>query len=77
MARAGYDVAEVPVFFRRLAANLPRLVNAGPTHPAMSTRYVAISKAVAELRSKIAAGAPLVPDVGRKPAKAAALARED
>ena len=77
MARAGYDVAEVPVFFRRLAANLPRLVNAGPTHPAMSTRYVAISKAAAELRRKIAAGAPLVPDVGRNPSKAAALARED
>jgi predicted Zn-dependent protease len=64
MARAGYDVGAAPPFFRRLAANFPRLVNAGPTHPSSSYRYVAMTKAVTEIRGRIAKGTALMPPTG-------------
>jgi len=61
MARAGYDIAHAPKFWRRMAANFPRMQGPARTHPATSYRFVAMRKAVAEINLKLASGAALMP----------------
>jgi PDZ domain/Peptidase family M48 len=61
MARSGYDIAYAPRFWRRMAANFPRMQASARTHPATSYRFVAMRKAVAEINAKQASGRPLMP----------------
>jgi hypothetical protein len=70
VARAGYDIAAAPQFWRRIAANFPQMMSQAATHPATSYRYVAMTKAVDEIRAKLASGGPLMP--GTTPALARA-----
>lgn len=70
MARAGFDIREAPKFWRRIAANFPSMLASARTHPATSQRFVAMTKAVAEINAKRAAGAPLVPGDEAKLARA-------
>jgi hypothetical protein len=70
MARAGYDIAEAPQFWRRIAANFPHMMAQAATHPGTSYRYVALTKAVEEIRVKLASGAPLMPGTAPELARA-------
>ena len=62
-ARAGYDIADAPSFWRRLADAYPPGVLNGysANHPALAQRLAAIDKAGAEIKSKRAGKRPLVP----------------
>jgi hypothetical protein len=62
-ARAGYDVAEAPAFWRRLAETYPPSVLNGysANHPALPQRLAAVDKALAEVKTKRAAKRPLAP----------------
>jgi predicted Zn-dependent protease len=71
MARAAYDIAEAPQFWRRIAANFPHMMAQAATHPGTSYRYVAMTKAVDEIKSKLAAGGPLMPGLAPALARAA------
>ena len=61
MARGGYDVSEGPAFFRRVAANFPQMISLSSSHPATPYRYVALTKAVEEIKAKIASRVALMP----------------
>ncbi len=63
MAWAGYDIDRAPRCWRRLAAHLPGATGSAASHPATPYRYLVMKQAVEEIRSKIAAGRPLVPDL--------------
>ena len=69
MARSGYDIAHAPKFWRRMAANFPRMQSSARTHPATSYRYLAMRNAVAEINGKVASGLSLMPDSQPKIAK--------
>ena len=62
-ARAGYDIADAPSFWRRLAEAYPPSVLNGysANHPALAQRLAAVDKASAEIKSKRAGKRPLVP----------------
>ncbi|QJE00868.1 M48 family metalloprotease [Massilia forsythiae] len=62
-ARAGYDVADAPAFWRRLAeAAPPTVLNGyGANHPALPARLAAVDKALGEIRSKRSGKKTLVP----------------
>jgi predicted Zn-dependent protease len=62
-ARAGYDIADAPSFWRRLAEAYPPGVLNGysANHPALAQRLAAIDKASAEIKTKRAAKRRLVP----------------
>lgn len=70
MALAGQDIGDAPKFWRRMAALNPGSINAGhsSSHPATAYRMVALEEAAKEIRQKIARGAPLVPEMKKKPA---------
>jgi hypothetical protein len=62
-ARAGYDVADAPAFWKRLADTYPPTVLNGysANHPVLGPRLAAVDKAVAEVKAKRAAKKPLAP----------------
>lgn len=62
MARAGYDIAKAPDFWRRMGAANPKSVTITTTHPATPERFVALKAAVAEIEAKKAKGEPLRPN---------------
>ncbi|MEW5862150.1 MAG: M48 family metallopeptidase [Pseudomonadota bacterium] len=65
-ARAGYDVARAPNFWRRMAAAAPGAIGRqgfAATHPSTPERFVALEKTVAEIRAKQAAGRDLAPEI--------------
>jgi beta-barrel assembly-enhancing protease len=64
-ARAGYDVARAPGYWRRLAREYPGLVSddASFTHTGTATRAAALAHTVAEIQRKQSAGLPLLPDM--------------
>jgi len=62
-ARAGYDVAEAPAFWRRLAEAYPASVLNGYTanHPALPARMAAVERALNEVKSKRSGKKALMP----------------
>lgn len=70
MARSGYKIGHAPRFWRRMAANFPRMQGQARTHPATSYRFVAMRKAVAEINAKVASGQALMPGSQPKLARA-------
>lgn len=65
LARAGLSIDEAPKFWRRMAIAHPGNIKANhsASHPSTASRLVALDAAVSEIKSKIAAGLPLVPNV--------------
>ncbi|MDQ2820278.1 MAG: M48 family metallopeptidase [Pseudomonadota bacterium] len=63
LARAGYDISDVPTFWKRLHGTYPPTVLNGYTanHPATNARVAALEKAADEVKAKRAAKKPLVP----------------
>jgi hypothetical protein len=61
MARGGFKIEEAPIFWRRIAAAFPRMIESSSSHPLMPARFVAIRKTTEEIRAKEAKGLPLVP----------------
>lgn len=64
-ARGGYDLEQTPTFWRRYAAEHPDSIRSDfqSTHPSTPQRFNALEKTIAEIKAKIAAGQPLVPDL--------------
>lgn len=65
-ARAGYDVARAPNFWRRMASAAPGAIGRqgfAATHPSTPERFVALEKTVEEIRAKQAAGRDLAPEI--------------
>jgi len=62
-ARAGYDVADAPAFWRRLAEAYPPSVLNGysANHPALPARMAAIDRALGEIKAKRSGKKALVP----------------
>jgi hypothetical protein len=63
VARAGYDIEHAADFWRRMAVNEPKAMQGGLTHPSAPARFVALEAARDEIKAKIAAGKPLVPEM--------------
>jgi hypothetical protein len=61
MARGGFEIEEAPIFWRRIAAAFPSMIESSSSHPLMPARFVAIRKTTEEIRAKEAAGLPLIP----------------
>jgi hypothetical protein len=70
MARSGYKISHAPRFWRRMAANFPRMQGPARTHPATSYRFVAMRNAVTEINGKLASGQALMPGSQPKLARA-------
>jgi hypothetical protein len=68
LARAGYDTEGAADFWRRMAAEQPASIKGSysATHPATTERFLALEKESAEIRSKEASGAELVPNRAAK-----------
>lgn len=67
-ARAGYDITSAPNFFRRMAAEHPKSMEKSfsASHPSSPERFVAMEKAVQEIKEKEQLGKPLIPDLKEK-----------
>ncbi len=63
MARAGYDTTGVEKFWRRMAAEDPKIIAFAGTHPTSSERYALIAKTHTEILAKRSASQPLVPNL--------------
>ena len=65
MARAGYNIADTPNFWRRMGAEHPGSIrtNHGSSHPPTPYRFVSLDKTVEEINRKKAAGLPLKPEM--------------
>jgi hypothetical protein len=62
-ARAGFNVADAPKLWRRMAVEHPRAIGHGTTHPNTAVRFVTLEKTVEEIRGKLAANLELKPDM--------------
>lgn len=62
VALAGYDFGKSPDFLRYLATVDPETMDYSWTHPTTPQRALAAEKTVQEIRSKMEAGQPLVPE---------------
>lgn len=62
MARAGYDIAKAPDFWRRMGAANPQSVTHATTHPSTPERFVALKASVEEIQAKRSKGEPLLPN---------------
>jgi len=62
MRRAGYDLAGVAEFWRRIAAQDTRQISLHSTHSTTAERFVAIETALKEIAAKEQAGQPLAPN---------------
>ncbi|MFN4227029.1 MAG: M48 family metallopeptidase [Candidatus Ratteibacteria bacterium] len=64
-AISGYDVSDVPNFWRKMAAEYPGSTKDVflATHPSSPERYILIEKTVAEIKEKQEKGLPLSPDL--------------
>jgi predicted Zn-dependent protease len=68
MARAGYPMAGVEGFWRRMAAENPKQITMGLDHPSSAARFVAIAETRAEIEAKQRASLPLEPNLKSHPA---------
>lgn len=62
LARAGFDITDTAVFWRRMGIANPAAISEGGTHPTTAERYLAIEAAIAEINAKQTGGQPLLPD---------------
>ena len=71
-ARAGFEISDAPLLWRRMAVEHPGSIGRGfmATHPSTPERATALARTVEEIEGKIASGQPLVPE--RLPAAASA-----
>lgn len=68
LARAGYPLADVETFWRKMAVEAPSAIFIRSSHPATTDRYLTVAAARDEIEAKRAAGGPLVPNEKPKPA---------
>jgi len=62
MARAGYTLDNVEVFWKKLGVQHPKSIVRAKTHPVTPERLLAIRMAIEEIKTKRAAGKKLVPN---------------
>ena len=62
MARAGYDVSSAPKLWRRMSIENPDGIYSSTTHPSNATRFVALQKAITEIKYKHKHKIALLPD---------------
>jgi predicted Zn-dependent protease len=63
MARAGYDISQSAHIWRRFSLkDGEKSIYTGTTHPTNSHRFIALTKAIAEIESKQKSGMPLLPE---------------
>ncbi len=69
MARAGFRIDDVALFWRRMAVEHPGSIrnSLAGTHPATPERFLALEKSIAEIKAKQAAGKPLLPEKDDSP----------
>lgn len=66
MARSGQDITDAANFWRRMGAANPGSIQQKGyfnSHPSSPERFVAIDKAVAEIKAKKATGKPIIPEM--------------
>lgn len=68
LARAGYKIEDAPGFWRLMSLADPNGIYGSSvgSHPSNSTRYIAMNKAITEIRAKQQAGLPVVPNFQKK-----------
>ena len=66
LARAGFNIEQAPDFWRIMSQANPDAIYISTTHPSNPKRTIAMGKAVAEIRAKQKAGAPLIPSIRPK-----------
>ncbi len=64
VARAGYDLRQAQLFWRRMSAYDPDGIYGGSTHPSNAERFVAMNAVIREIDAKQQAGQPLLPEMG-------------
>lgn len=62
MARAGYEMGEVEMFWQRLGVQNPKSIVRAKTHPVTPSRLLSIRLTAAEIKRKREAGEPLIPN---------------
>ena len=62
LARAGRPYADAPNFWRRMGQESPGSIKYASTHPTSAERFIRLDRTVAEIKAKVAAGAPLLPE---------------
>ncbi|MCI5050345.1 MAG: M48 family metalloprotease [Rickettsiales bacterium] len=63
LARAGFKLDNVPDFWREMSQNNPKGIYTRTTHPTTPERYVALRKAIEEIRDKQRRKQPLRPNM--------------
>lgn len=68
MARAGLEIENTAMFWRRMAAEHPGNISRShaTTHPATPERFIGIEKTVEEIRKKQGSGLPLEPELKKE-----------
>jgi predicted Zn-dependent protease len=67
MKKADYDIQHAADFWRRMAVSNSQAITIKSTHPTTPERFVAIEATVGEIKTKIANGEPLTPELKSKP----------
>ena len=69
--RAGFDISKAPDLFRRMGIEHPGSIkeNYLSSHPSTPERAASMEKAIEEIKEKIKAGQPLVPEKMEFPSK--------
>jgi beta-barrel assembly-enhancing protease len=67
MQKAGYNIENAAGFWRRMAVNNSQAITMKSSHPTTPQRFVAIEATVSEIKTKIANGEPLTPELKSKP----------
>ncbi len=62
MALGGYEIANAPNFWRRMADEDPKIITMSSSHPTSPERYVAMTNAIQEIQEKAQAGLPKKPE---------------
>lgn len=63
LAQAGYTLDSVETFWRRMAAEDPKQIRLGFSHPSTASRFVGIQATSREIAEKRQAGGPLSPNL--------------
>lgn len=66
LARAGYDYAHAPDFWREMSRNNPKGIYNRTTHPTTPERFVMMNKTIQEINTKKAASQRLLPNFKTK-----------
>lgn len=63
MARAGYDIRQIPYLWRRMSIEFPDQIYFSETHPGNAERFVALQKTIDEIEYKRKRKIPLLPEL--------------